>query len=139
MTKKWFLVEEASRNMNVAMICTDAVYAISQLSGKQSWDSDKIQSSIQNGKRFLEEFSVATQSLYRQDISSDPFMFLLADETATSLRLRPTELFNVAGKTIADLSNRVLSSEGYDLLTTIIKITQRAAIQKCESIKPIIL
>jgi len=139
MTKKWFLVEEASHNMNVAMICTDTVYAISQLSGKRSWPPDRIQSSIDYGKKFLEEFSVATQSLYLHDVSSDPFMFLLADETARSLRLRPKELTNLVGKTVADLSNRILSSEGYDLLTTIIKITQQAAVQKCESIKPIIL
>jgi len=139
MTKKWFLIEEASRNMNIAMICTDAIYAINQLSGKPKWTKDKLESSIENAKSFLEEFSVAVESMYRNDIVSDPFMFSLADETAKSISVRPKQLLTQTRKTISELSDRVLSSEGYNLLTAIIKITQQAAVHKCESIKPIIL
>jgi len=139
MTKKWFLVEEANRNMNIAMICADTIYAVNQLSGEPNWSVDKIESSIDNGKRFLEEFSVAIQSMYSNDVSSDPFMFSLADETARSIEVRPKQLVSMTRKAIADLSKRLLSSEAYDLLTSIIKVTQQAAIHKCELIKPIIL
>lgn len=139
MTKKWFLVEEANRNMNIAMICADTIYAVNQLSGEPKWSTDKIESSIENGKRFLEQFSIAIQSMYCDDVSSDPFMFSLADETARSIGVRPKQLMTLAKKAVADLSERLLSSEAYNLLTSIIKITQQAAIHKCELIKPIIL
>ena len=139
MTKKWFLVEEASRNMNIAMICTDAIYAVNQLSGERKWSVDKLESSIENGKRFLEEFSIAVESMYRDDVFSDPFMFSLADETAKSMGVRPKQLLSLTKKTITDLANKLLSSEAYNLLTSVIKITQQAAVHKCESIKPIIL
>jgi len=138
-TKKWFLIEEASRNMNIAMICTDAIYAINQLSGKPKWTKDKLESSIENAKGFLEDFSVAVESMYRDDVFSDPFMFSLADETAKSISIRPKQLLSLTRKTISDLSDKLLSSEAYNLLTAIIKITQQAAVHKCESIKPIIL
>lgn len=139
MTKKWFLVEEASRNMNIAMICTDAIYAINQLSGEPKWSADKLESSIEHGKKFLEEFSIAIESMYRADVFSDPFMFSLADETAKSVGVRPKQLLSLTRKTISDLADKLLSSEAYNLLTAIIKITQQAAVHKCESIKPIIL
>jgi len=139
MTKKWFLVEEASRNMNIAMICADTIYAANQLSGEAKWTADRIKSSINNGKRFLEEFSIAIESTYRDDVSSDPFMFSLADETARSIGVRPKQLLGMTKKAVADLSDRILSSEAYNLLASIIKITQQAAVHKCELIKPIIL
>lgn len=139
MTKKWFLIEGANRNMNIAMICTDAIYAINQLSGKPKWTKEKLESSIENAKSFLRDFSVAVESMYRNDVFSDPFMFSLTDETAKSMSVRPKQLLSITRKTISDLSDRLLSSEAYNLLTVIIKITQQAAVHKCESIKPIIL
>lgn len=139
MTKKWFLVEEASYNMHIAMTCTDAIYAINQLSGEAKWSPDKLESSIENGKRFLKEFSVAVESLYRSDVFSDPFMFSLADETAKSLGVRPKQALELTRKAMSDLSDKVLSLESYNLLTSIIKTTQQAAVHKCESIKPLIL
>jgi len=125
--------------MNIAMTCTDTIYAINQLSGEKKWSAEKLRSSIENGKKFLEEFSIAVESMYRDEVLSDPFMFSLADETAKSIGVRPKQLFSLTKKAISDLSDRLLSSEAYNLLTSIIKITQQAAVHKCESIKPIIL
>jgi hypothetical protein len=139
MTKKWFLVEEANRNMNIAMICTDTIYAINQLSGEPKWNAEKLESSIENGKRFLGDFSTAVESLYRSDVFSDPSMFSLADETAKQMEVRPKQLLNLTRKAISDLSDKFLSYEAYLLLTSVIKIAQQAAVHKCESIKPIIL
>jgi hypothetical protein len=139
MTKKWFLIEEANRNMRIAMICADTINAVNQLSETPKWSIDKIESSIDSGKKFLENLAVAIESLYRSDVFSDPFLFSLADETARSIGVRPRKLFELARKAISDLSKNVLSSDSYKLLTVVIKITQQAAVHKCESIKPIIL
>lgn len=139
MTKKWFLIEGANRNMSIAMTCADAINAVNQLSEEPRWNTDRIESSIESGRKFLENFAAAVESLYRSDVLSDPFLFSLADETARSIGVRPRRLFELTRKAISDLSEKVLSPESYKLLTVIIKITQQAAVHKCESIKPLIL
>jgi hypothetical protein len=138
LTKGWFLVEEANRNMNIAMICADGMYAINQLSEKPKWNSKKIELSITNAKNFLEEFSIAVESMYKNDVVSDPFMFSLADLTAKFMLLRPKQLHSLSKTAINELANRRLSDEAYELLSSIVKITQQAAVQKCETVKPMI-
>jgi len=131
MTKEWFLVKESNQNMDVAVVCIDALCALEQMGGNRRWNDERIETSLNKCERFLSEFVA--------HVNSDPFLFALADSTARSMRLRPSELLERIKTARMEIAERKISKSTGTLLHSIIRTAEGNAIRKCELMKPIML
>lgn len=113
------------------------MFATEQLSShRKRWDEKRIASSVDNCKKFLEDFSEAVKAL-TSDVHVDLFLFHLADEMIRVTNNRPEVLLKTIENAIAELSRSSASRDTLKLLSSIADTTQQKALSKWKLMKPI--
>jgi len=128
MTKEWFLVKESNQNMDVAVVCMDALYALEQIAGNRRWKDERIETALHSGETFLSEFA--------SHIYDDPFLFALGDSTAQSMRMPLDKLQERVETARKEIVERKISESTRTLLHSIIRTAEEKAIRKWELTRP---
>ena len=136
MTRVWLQLEGAYRNQAISEICLDALSAIEQLTSKKVWSDEKIQSSITKCIEFLKEFRKAAEALH-SETASDVFLLRLADKICEKMVITPEELESRIAAAIDELSRRKASPKTWQLLYSLIEVTQKTAMEKWNLMKPV--